>query len=257
MLLAFDLDKTLVTNDFQLPAIIERSIRRARDAGHLVTVLTGRPLMSARPFLDQLDVAGPFSVNHGALVMDADQAVLARRRIPATDVDVILGRYLDDDDLQFSCVIDDTLWVRDPEHEQWSWAHTENRTVDRFTLGMAQDADKVVFRSNGRSEALDRELAERHPTMLRYLWGDGFLEVVPPLADKGTALALIAERLQVARSEVVAFGDGLNDLSMLAWAGRSVAVGPEAHATVLDIAQEHIPSPEQGGVAAWLDTNLG
>ena len=257
MLLAFDLDKTLVTNDFQLPLTIERSIRRVREAGHMVTVLTGRPLMSARPFLDQLEVAGPYSVNHGALIMDATHTVIARRRILATDVDGILGRYLDDDDVQFSCVIDDTLWVRDPGHEQWTWAHTENRTVDRFTMGMAKDADKVVFRSNGRSETLDREVAEHHLAMLRYLWGDGFLEVVPPMADKGTALALIAERLQVPRSEVVAFGDGLNDLSMLEWAGRGVAVGPEAHATVLDVAQEHIASPEQGGVAAWLDANLG
>lgn len=255
MLLAFDLDKTLVTNDFRLPGDIERAIRGVRESGHKVTVLTGRPLLAARPFLDQLEVTGPYSVNHGALVME-ENAVLARRCIRAVDVDAILGRYLEDLEVEFSCVIDDTLWVRDPDHEHWNWAHTQNRAIDRFALGMARDADKVVFHASDRSEALDREMAERHPTLLRYLWGDGYLEVVPQLADKGTALALIAERLEVDRSEVVAFGDGLNDLSMLQWAGHSVAVGPDAHETVLGVAKEHIPSPELGGVAGWIRTNL-
>lgn len=257
MLLAFDLDKTLVTNDFVLPRDIEVGLRDARRAGHRVTVLTGRPLRAARPFLDQLAVEGPFSVNHGAQVLDAGGAELRRRRLPAGQVDGLVAGVLDDAEVEFSCVVDDTLWVRDPQHERWTWVHTQNRTIDRFRPGLALSADKVVFYANGRSEALDREVADRHPELLRYLWGDGFLEIVPAGADKGTALAFIAERLGVPRADVVAFGDGLNDLSMLAWAGRSVAVGPEAHPDVVRVAGEHIPAPEEHGVLRWLDANLG
>jgi hypothetical protein len=257
VLLAFDLDKTLVTNDFVLPEDIEQGLRDVREAGHHLTVLTGRPLRAARPFLDQVDLSGPFSVNHGALVMDRGGAVLRRRRIAAAMVDGLVEGYLEDAEVEFSCVVDDTLWVRDPDHERWNWAHTQNRAIDRFRTGLALDADKVVFYANGRSEAVDRDIARSHPELLRYLWGDGFLEIVPTGADKGTALAYIAGRLGVPRDQVVAFGDGLNDLSMLSWAGHSVAVGPEAHPEVIAIAREHIPAPEEGGVRTWLTTNLG
>lgn len=256
MLLAFDLDRTLVTDAFELPDGIERSIRAARERGHLVTVLTGRPLAAAKPYLEQLGVLGPFSVNHGGHVMGHDGRELCRRRIPAADVDGLLGSHLGEGGVEFSCIVDDVLWVRDPDDDRWNWAHTRSRRVERFRTGMALDADKLVFHSPERSVEVDALVAERHPDMLRYLWGDGFLEILPPQADKGSALALIAETLGVPRSEVVAFGDGLNDFTMVSWAGHGVAVGPEAPAELLAAAAEHVGSPEDGGVSAWLDANV-
>jgi len=157
--------------------------------------------------------------------------------------------------VEFSCIVDDVLWVRDPEDDRWNWAHTRSRRVDRFRTGMALDADKLVFYSQQRSTELDREVASRHPDMLRYLWGDGFLEVLPAQADKGSALALIAEDRGIPRSEVVAFGDGLNDFTMVTWAGHGVAVG-DAHPNLVAAAREHIPAPEQGGVASWIEANV-
>ncbi len=255
MLLAFDLDKTLVTDDFTLPQAIELAIRAARDRGHLVTVLTGRPLAAARPYLDQLGITGPFSVNHGGQVIGVDGRELRRRRIPARDVDGLLEGHLGATDVEFSCIVDDVLWVRDPDDGRWEWAHTRSRRVDRFRTGMALDADKLVFYSQQRSTELDREVAARHPDMLRYLWGDGFLEVLPAQADKGSALALIAEDRGVPRSDVVAFGDGLNDFTMVTWAGHGVAVG-DAHPNLVAAAAEHIAPPEQGGVASWIEANV-
>lgn len=257
MLLAFDLDKTIVTEEFELPGEIESAIRGARDAGHLVTVLTGRPKAAAEPFLTQLDVAGPYSVNHGALVMGVGDEVLKRRRLPATAVTQLLSRYHDDPSLEFSCIVDDVLYVRDPRDERWAWAHTLNRRVERFELERSGHADKIVFSANGASERLEREIRGRHPDFITYAWGDGYLEVTAPDADKGAALQLICRTLGVARNEVIAFGDGVNDVTMLRWAGHAVAVGPHAHPEVLAAAAEHIPGPEAHGVAAWLQRRFG
>ncbi len=255
MLLAFDLDKTLVTDDFILPDTIERAVRGSRERGHLVTVLTGRPLAAAKPYLDQLGITGPFSVNHGGHVMGEGGRELRRRRIASEHVDGLLGGYLTDDMVEFSCIVDDVLWVRDPDDDRWGWAHTRSRRVDRFRTGMELNADKLVFYSKERSGEVDREVATRHPDMLRYLWGDGFLEVLPAHADKGSALALIAERAGVERSDVVAFGDGMNDFTMVTWAGHGVAVG-DAHPDLVAAAAEHIGSPEEGGVASWLESHV-
>lgn len=256
MLFAFDLDRTLLTETFELPGAIERAIGAARRRGHAVTVLTGRPLVAASRYLEQLDVTGPYSVNHGAQIIGEDGRELRRRRIASSDVDGLLGRYLHDADVEFSCVVDDVLWVRDPEHERWDWVHASSRRVDRFRPGMALSADKLVLHSPSRAPDLDREVGVCHPEMLRYLWGDGMLEILPAHADKGTALALIAAGLGFARSDVVAFGDGLNDCSMVRWAGHGVAVGPDAHPELVATAAEHIPSPEEGGVATWLEANV-
>lgn len=256
VLLAFDLDKTLLTNDYQLPTGIERSVKAARDAGHLVTVLTGRPLASAVPFLEVLGIDVPHSVNHGSMIRGADGSVIRRLQLHPDEVRGLLDRHYQDSDIEFTCVVGETLHVRDPEHERWEWAHTANRNVAPYRLGTSYQADKVVFHCNGRSRQMDETVAGRYPNLLRYLWGDGYLEVVPEGGDKGTALALIAEMLGVARRDVIAFGDGLNDVTMIDWAGYGVAVGPDADERVLAVADERIAAPEIGGVSRWIESNL-
>ncbi len=252
MLLAFDLDKTLLTDAYELPSVLERAVKAARAAGHLVTVLTGRPLAAALPYLHALDIDLPHSVNHGSMIRGADGSLIRRLQLRGDEVSGLLDRHYEDHEIEFTCVVGETLFVRDPEHERWEWAHTANRAIDRYLPGGSQDADKVVFHANGRSAQMDALVAAEYPHLLRYLWGDGYLEVVPESGDKGTALARIAELLGVAREEVVAFGDGLNDVSMLAWAGRAVAVGPDADHRVLAVADEQIAAPEDGGVADWI-----
>jgi Cof subfamily protein (haloacid dehalogenase superfamily) len=59
---------------------------------------------------------------------------------------------------------------------------------------------------------------------------DWFVEVVNPEVSKSRALAMVADRLGIARAEVCAIGDNLNDQDMVSWAGFGVAMGnaPEA-----------------------------
>jgi len=256
VLFAFDLDRTLVTDDYQLPSAISRSVAQLRRAGHRVTVLTGRPLPSARRFIDALGIDGPFSVNHGAQVMEAGGRELRRVRLRSADVRLLLDPWRSHPQVEFSCVIDDTLLVRNPDDVRWRWAHTESRAVTRFDPSDTRDADKVVFASSETSVLVAEHVDRSLPHVERYLWGDNFLEVIGPGADKGSALAFIAARLGFAQEEVVAFGDGLNDVSMLRYAGRGVAVGPHAHPDTLAEADEHIASPEAGGVSAWIDNFL-
>lgn len=54
--------------------------------------------------------------------------------------------------------------------------------------------------------------------------GTTFIEFTPAGADKALALGRLCDQLGVAQSEVVAFGDNNNDVSMLQWAGRGVAM---------------------------------
>ena len=258
MLLAFDLDRTLLTEEYELPLPILDAIHQARAKGHLVTVLTGRQYGSARPYIEQLEVDLPSSTNHGARVRGAGGDELRRVLMEGAYADRLLADFVHDAHLEFSAVFDDTLYVKDPEHERWNWVHASSRAVNSYRAGTVAEYDKVVFQAARleRSREVYELIGHNHPDLQRYLWGDGYLEVVPPGADKGSALAYIADMLGVPRSEVVAFGDGANDITMIDWAGTGVAVGPHAHHEVLEVADQHIDSPEEGGVADWIKKNL-
>ncbi len=256
MLLAFDLDRTVVTDEGTLPGGIVTAIQTAREAGHRVTVLTGRARASAQRYLEQLEIVGPFSVNHGAVVMRDMDTTLSHVTLPAVDVHSLVGPYLDEELIEFSCMVADRLFVKNPADPRWAWVHAQNRVITRFTLDFGLAADKVLFAASDTSVTIQQRVKRDLPHLEHYLWGDGFLEVLAAGADKGTALARIAKHLDIPRHDVIAFGDGLNDVSMLRWAGRSVAVGPHVHPDALAVAGEHIASPEEGGVAHWLAANL-
>ncbi|MGN6721904.1 MAG: HAD family hydrolase, partial [Marmoricola sp.] len=52
-----------------------------------------------------------------------------------------------------------------------------------------------------------------------------WLDLSPIGVDKSSGLNHVCQRLGVDRADVLAMGDGRNDIEMLAWAGRGVAMG--------------------------------
>jgi hydroxymethylpyrimidine pyrophosphatase-like HAD family hydrolase len=83
----------------------------------------------------------------------------------------------------------------------------------------------------------------------------GLAELAAVGVSKASGLAAVAARLGVPAGEVVAFGDMPNDLPMLAWAGRAVAVA-NAHPDVRAAAHVIADSNDDDGVARWLAAML-
>ncbi|MFK4761918.1 Cof-type HAD-IIB family hydrolase [Microbacterium sp. ZW T5_45] len=88
------------------------------------------------------------------------------------------------------------------------------------------------------------------------LSGAPFVEVMAEGVTKATGLARLCEHLGISRSDVVAFGDALNDVEMLRWAGHGVAMA-DADDVVKDAADEVTASNDDDGVARVIERMLG
>jgi hydroxymethylpyrimidine pyrophosphatase-like HAD family hydrolase len=84
---------------------------------------------------------------------------------------------------------------------------------------------------------------------------EALLEIGAAGVSKASALAVLCERKGIEPADVLAFGDMPNDLAMLQWAGRSVAVA-NAHPEVVEVADEVTASNDEGGVARVLERLL-
>lgn len=82
-----------------------------------------------------------------------------------------------------------------------------------------------------------------------------YLEVMAQGIDKGKALDGIAKRLHIDPSEIIAFGDEMNDLTMLQYAGHGVAMGNAVKPIKL-IAKEITLSNDEDGIAVTLEPLL-
>src|SRR5690606_6731361 len=86
--------------------------------------------------------------------------------------------------------------------------------------------------------------------------GAPFLEVMAQGVSKAWGLARLCDRLGITAEEVVAFGDAPNDVELLTWAGRGVAVANAAEVT-RTAADEVTASNEDDGVAGVLEQLVG
>ncbi len=102
-------------------------------------------------------------------------------------------------------------------------------------------------------ELLDAVTPLMPPGAVASTSGAPFVEVTGAGIDKAFGVQQVCERLGVASGEVIAFGDNHNDITLLRWAGRGVAMG-NAHDAVRVVVDETTLSNVEDGVAAVLET---
>lgn len=260
-LVASDLDGTLFTPDHEPGPRTVRAVNALVDAGIIVAAVTGRSwhtgVEKATTTGARLDwfigSNGGHRINLASgdmeerLVFDADEIVTL-----ADDVNAAL------DGTGFGYEHHEGMWFDDRFIEIFPRSLDGGRRVNTVTHRPPDDIGKVFISHNDirTTDLVDAVRPHVPDSMVVTTSGITFVEVTPVGADKGSALARLCAQLGVNRDEVVAFGDNHNDLTMLEWAGRGVAMG-NAHDAVKEIADEVTATNADDGVARVLETLLG
>jgi HAD superfamily hydrolase (TIGR01484 family) len=123
------------------------------------------------------------------------------------------------------------------------------RVVDYDEL-TARPATRVILRATelDSDQLMEVVRLTRLPGVTYTVGWLGWLDLNPPGVSKANALEVVRGQLGVPPSGTVAIGDGGNDVSMLAWASRGVAMGGSRD-DVVAAASEVTATIEQGGAA--------
>jgi len=262
-LVATDIDGTLIRYGGQASARTLAALRAAEEAGVTVVLVTGRPPRTTRLAAELLGISGPTICANGALVVEMPAFhVLRDVRIDGT----LATAFVDDLSAAIPGIV--FAWERGLEWgRDVGWPFIALGPVDRTLPGavtgpvdpqVAQGVSKLVCYVDG---ADPDDVVQRVRQVL-----DERAEVStatsPPLAeitakgcDKRHTLEWLCRSFDIERDEVLAIGDGPNDLPMLLWAGRGVAMG-NAHATVLEAVPERTHTHEEDGFAAVIEAVL-
>ena len=123
-------------------------------------------------------------------------------------------------------------------------------TVQSVEELVAKPVTRVVIRDPDASEEDFVQLAEKVGLQgINYFIGwTAWLDLAPAGVSKASGLTSVCARLGVDASDVLAIGDGRNDIEMLQWAGRGVAMG-QATLSVQEAADDVTATVEDDGVA--------
>ena len=259
-LIALDVDGTIRSHDHPTSERTRRTIERVESAGAIVTIATGRSYKSGASAASDVNLTAPIVTFQGAHVADPRTGkVLWHVPLTYDMTTAALDALSEWKDVQAAGYLGDEIFVT--ELTDWARAYGERTGVGVRVV----DFDEFTSRSMSRIVVHgEDEVIERIESSLKDRF-DGdmyvtrslsyFCEILHPSGGKDKALEWLCGHLGVNRDQTIAFGNGYNDVHMLEWAGKSVAVG-DAVEEVLEIADVIAPPMEDDGVAQVLDDLL-
>ena len=263
-LLVVDIDGTLVGSERDISAENRKALDEARRLGIGVALSTGRAVLACRSILDQLALDGHHIFFDGALVSDLVEEVYAEplnRGVVREAIDFIHSLNID---LELYSVthyfVERETWSTDAHRKYFG---IEPSIVDFTGLWERERIIKGGLASvNPEQVAKAREFYARFESSLHVSLarspafpGVEFANVVAPEVSKGRALEALSLHLGISLSEVMAVGDGTNDITLLSRAGLAVAMdnAPDEVKAVADYITLDV---DQNGLAAAIERFL-
>lgn len=259
-LVALDVDGTLVDHEGQMSEAVQQAAQAVVDAGHEVMIATGRSLNATLPIAQKIGMRRGYCVcSNGGVTLRVDTdlpdgykilnrvtfgpklALLAlREKLPT-------AKYaLEDDQGDFLST----------ERFQDSSFGLEAQAVDFNTMLEATAVRVVVFSADTNPDDFAAAIHSVGLDGVTYSVGwTSWLDIAAAGVTKASALEDLRQELDMDPSVTVAIGDGRNDIEMISWAARGIAMG-QAPEEVAAVAGEVTASVYDDGAASVLRSLL-
>jgi cof-like hydrolase len=236
-LIAIDMDGTLLNEKKHIDKPQKEAIHDAIEAGIKIVLCTGRPLYGILPFyeelgLHELDLEGYVILNNGCSIHKTkDWELIDWAELTPDDIDY-LYKFSQDYNINFT-LVDEAHYFnigRKPTDELVMDAKFVFSDITEISLEEAKSGKykmiKAMFLGNPEEMAnfqkkYEDTIKERYSGVLSQPY---VYEILPKDNNKGTGLKKLAEKLGIKQEEVMAIGDGNNDIEMFEYANYSVAM---------------------------------
>jgi len=251
-LLVVDIDGTLLDKDGNISSENEKALARVRATGLRFSLCTGRSILASRSVIERLAVDGFHIFFDGAFVSspDASREVYARP-LPRSAVRQIV-EYADEHSLNLEISAVDKFYAA---RESWGteirrqFFGIEPVITDLSTLWDKERVIKANLLTTNTQEVAKAEALMRHfKGALVFSHGGtpaypgvDFLNILAAGVSKGKALEALVNHLGISLAEVIAIGDGSNDIPLLATAGLAIAMdnaSPEVKAVADHVTED-------------------
>ncbi|WP_435738192.1 HAD family hydrolase [Cellulosimicrobium sp. PMB13] len=260
LLVALDVDGTLMSYDQEMSDDVRDVVADLRAAGHHVVLASGRSLVAMTPVAEILGIdSGWLVASNGSVTARLDQGAAegyVLEDVVTFDPGPAL-RLLREHLPNARYAVED-IGVGFRMNELFPDGELDGvHRVVAFDELWSGEVTRVVVRAPESTSEDFHELVERLGLEdVTYAVGwTAWMDLAPLGVTKATALEQVRRTLHVQPHRTVAIGDGRNDVDMLRWAARGVAMG-HADAVVREAADEVTGSIEDDGAVQLLRTLL-
>ena len=257
-IIVLDLDGTLTNRDKVITPKTKKALMEIQERGKKIVLASGRPTDGVMPLARELKLEkyGSYilSFNGGMITNCRTGEVVFSRLLPVEANAKIIG-LAEEERVTILTYDGHTLITNDAESPYSKLENKINsmevRQIDDLKSYVTYPVPKFLMMDDGDYLAMvePRVKAAMGKNFSIYRSEPFFLEITPLMVDKGTALMWLADSLGIRREQVMACGDGYNDITMISEAGIGVAM-ENAQEPAKNAADFVTLSNDDNGVAA-------
>lgn len=225
-LIALDLDGTLLDSGKNFPAEFPAWVRSHPDIN--VCLASGRQLYTLMEQFKEIADRLWYIAENGAVIAHAGE-IIRVDAMKTDDVLEILDEFPGDKMTEPLVCGLENAYVRNiggtaKDESTKYYARIEYNDDLRSCAAKDQILKIAIFVEDFKAEEVYKSLPERKEGLTALLSGFSWIDIANSSVEKGSALKAVREYLGVSREETAAFGDYLNDMTLLAEAGESYAM---------------------------------
>ncbi|MGD9910759.1 MAG: Cof-type HAD-IIB family hydrolase [Candidatus Izemoplasmatales bacterium] len=245
-LIALDLDGTLLYDFDTLDESVCTFMKEVQAKGHKIVIATGRPFRSSEFVYRRFGLDTPIINYNGGLITHPkdEKFIPVNYTVPKEAIIDIFENNLDHIRNAFSEVKDSIYLFKEEKAIEPLLHKTANSPL---YLGHLKDTLRenpngfIIIGKQGHGKYIENYVnANYQGKVLSRIWDlkgefDSIVEIFTPESNKGKGLKYVADYYQVPCENIIAIGDGHNDIEMISCAGLGVAV-KNAHPDLLAVA---------------------
>ena len=254
-LLLFDLDDTLLTREKEVTPRTIKTIKDCGEKGMLIGYITGRAKAPKNQifFTEKYNLPNDFIAHYNGAEIYVGDLLIESNIIPYENAMKMIHSLIKNYPNAKIGVYNEPWSYSSKSGENWN-----NETGEKIkcTIFDLPDYDvqriRIEFDKNDTKENLNELMTE---DTIYFVTSDGTAMILNKNATKEHALTKASEHFNIPLSNIIAFGDDINDAAMLKTAGIGVAMG-NAIQSVKNIADFVTDTNENDGIAKWIEEHI-
>ncbi|MCC8027514.1 MAG: Cof-type HAD-IIB family hydrolase [Clostridium sp.] len=232
-IIVLDLDGTLTNRHKLITPRTRDALMKAQEAGKIVVLASGRPTAGVEPLAEELELSrfGSYILSYNGgmitncrtgetvfsalLPLESNRKIIELSREHRVDILTYHGKEIITNNRECPYAVKESEINHLPLRQVENMAEYVDFQVPKFL--MLDDGDYLVTVEPKVKAAMGRDFSV-------YRSEPYFLEVMPKGIDKARSLERLLQTIGLAREEMIACGDGYNDLTMINYAGLGVAM---------------------------------
>lgn len=224
-LVCIDIDGTLIDNNHKVSQNTIEIIKHLKKRDVEISLVTGRAYAGAKKIIDQIELDLPIICHNGGKVVLEGGKTIRNKKFPISHVKEAL-EHGEKNGFYMKVFIDDTFYTTLDNELTKRSAINHNmkyKIINSFIKDVEDEINLFIMFCNRevseedliKFKSIDVEVTTSMPRVI---------ELLPKGVSKAWGLEELKDYLNIDRKEILAIGNGFNDLSMLEFAGRGIAM---------------------------------